>query len=156
MILNRSIRSISYNIDTFYLVLKEFCCLWVLSPWIWNVLWVRFSKINLLHQLKKMERWPRDTPKVFLFYFWVENMPSPNIWDWPLNPTLNNRFRRNILRDVLVRIRSIIFFFFLFFLLFMIFFIITRKVLGSLFSIKCFHILNLYLMFNLKQNTIYI
>ena len=50
----------------------------------------------------------------------------------------------------------------LFFSYFMTFFLLyTRKVLGSLFSIEyftkhLFHILILYLMFILKQNTIYI
>ena len=39
---------------------------------------------------KKTERWPRDNLKViFLFYFWFENMLSPNIRDCPLNNSLN-------------------------------------------------------------------
>ena len=28
------------------------------------------------------------------FIFWVENMPCPNIWDCPLNPTLNTWYKR--------------------------------------------------------------
>ena len=47
-----------------------------------------FSKMNLLHHLKK---WRDDPEKKVIFpvYFWVENMLSLNIWDCPLNPTLN-------------------------------------------------------------------
>ena len=48
---NRAIRPIS-NFTLFFF--KEFCCLWVLSPRIWNVLWMHFSKMNLLHQIKKL------------------------------------------------------------------------------------------------------
>ena len=69
-------------IDKFYFVLEEFWCLWVLSPRIWNVIWMHLSKMNLLHQLKNWrdDPWPRDTPKIiFLFYFGVENMLSQNI-----------------------------------------------------------------------------
>ena len=95
-------------IDNFYHVFNEFCCLWVLSPRIWNVLWMRFFQKWIFASIKKMER--------FLFYFWVEDMLSPNIWYCHLNPTLNRlpfgsevsrRFRRNILlENVLVRLRS--------------------------------------------------
>ena len=38
-------------IDNFYFVLKEFCCLRDLCPRIWNVLWMRFLKMN-----QQMER----------------------------------------------------------------------------------------------------
>ena len=55
--------------DKFYFVLKVFCCLWVLSPRIWNV----FFEKDFNASIKKMEKWHRDTQKViFLFYFWVE------------------------------------------------------------------------------------
>ena len=129
--------------DKFYFVFKELCCLWVLSPRIWNVLWMCFSKMNLLHQLKKMERWPRDTQKViFLFYFWVENMLSPNILDCPLNPTLNywylrlpftQRFRVGSVvipkkKDVLVRIRSNYLFYYYYYFLW--FFDVYQKSFG--------------------------
>ena len=55
-------------IDKFKFVFKEFCCLWVLSPRIWNVLWMRFSKNYLLHQL---QRWRNDPeiPKKLFFCF---------------------------------------------------------------------------------------
>ena len=54
MILNKAIRSISYdNRQILLFKKKEFCCLWVLSPRIWNVLRMRFSKKYLMHQLKK-------------------------------------------------------------------------------------------------------
>ena len=55
-------------INKFYFVFKEFCCLWVLSPRIWNVLWMRFSKMNLLHQLKKWRDDP-EIPKKLFFCF---------------------------------------------------------------------------------------
>ena len=127
--------------DKFYFVFKEFCRLWVLSPRIWNVLLVRFSKMNLLHQLKRKERWPRNTQKVF--FGW--KLLNPNTCDCPLNSTLNAWYLRfpsgsevsrrfcNILREnVLVRIRSNYFCHF-----FMVLYCkITRKVLGRLFSIK--------------------
>ena len=44
-----------------------------------------------------MERWPRDTESflfVCFFLFLLENMLSPNIWDCPLNPTLNTWYKR--------------------------------------------------------------
>ena len=131
-------------IDKFYFVFKNFCCLWVLSPRIWNMLWMHFSKMNFRYQLKKMERWPRDT-KRFWGFFLVENMLSPNIWDCPLNPTLNTWYKRlpscsEVLHrfrseDVLVPIRSNFYsYHFLWFLKKM----FISKVMGSLFSIKCF------------------
>ena len=38
-----------------------------------------FSKFKFTASIKKIERWSRDTQKaIFLFYFWVENILSPN------------------------------------------------------------------------------
>ena len=63
------------KIDKFKLFFKEYCCIWVFYPRIWNILWMRFSANNLLHHFKKMERWPRDIQKViFLFYVLVALM----------------------------------------------------------------------------------
>ena len=56
-------------IDKFYFVLKKICCLWVLSPRIWNVLWMRFSKRNLKHQLKRWRDDPEIPKKIFFFSF---------------------------------------------------------------------------------------
>ena len=109
------------KIDKISFVFKESCCLWVFSPRIWNVLSMCFSLKNLLrHFKKKMEKDPEITKKLFfLFYFWVENMRSPNIRDCPLNNSLNPRclsmpygsmvsrlFYKDHRRDVLVRIQS--------------------------------------------------
>ena len=55
-------------IDNFYHVFKEFRCLWVLSPRIWNVLWMCFSRRNFLHQLKKWRDDP-EIPKKLFFCF---------------------------------------------------------------------------------------
>ena len=142
MILNKAIRSNSYKIRQFYFVFKEFCCLWVLSPRIWNVLWMRFSKINLLRRSKKWSDNPDTKKVIFLIYFWVENMLSPNIWDWnpilntwylrmPLVSVVSRRFSKNLWEELLVRMR-------LNYLFLWYFLIFTTKVLGSLFSIKSF------------------
>ena len=77
-----------------------------------------FFKNEFTASIYKIERWPRDTQKViYLFCFWVENMLSPNIWDWnpilntwylrlPLGSVVSSRFRNNLCEDVLFRIRS--------------------------------------------------
>ena len=70
MILNRIGQYDPFHttIDKFYFVFNEFWCIWVLYPRIWNVLWMRFSKKNLLHQLN---RWKdhSEIPKKLLFSF---------------------------------------------------------------------------------------
>ena len=81
-------------IDKFYFVFKECCCLWVLSPRIWNMLWMRFSKMIFGINKKNGEVNHRYPKSYFLFYFLVENLLSPNIWDCPLNPTLNTWYKR--------------------------------------------------------------
>ena len=80
-------------IDKFYSVFKECCCLWVLSPRIWNMLWMHFSKMNFRHQLKKNGEMTYRYQKISGFFL-VENILSPNIWDCPLNPTLNTWYKR--------------------------------------------------------------
>ena len=112
------------NSTNLSLYFKESCCFWVFSPRIWNVLWMRFSSKNLLRQIEKWRDNPEIT-KTFLFYFWDENMPSPNIRYCPLNNTLNERYlslsygsvvsRRFNNEDFLVRIRSNYFFILWFF-----------------------------------------
>ena len=61
-------------IDKFYFVFKQFCSLWVLSPWIWNVVRMRFSKKNFMHQLKEwrmIQRYPKYY--FFLFFFGLKD-----------------------------------------------------------------------------------
>ena len=60
-------------IDKFYFVLKKICCLLVLPPRIWNVLWMRFSIKNLLHQLKNGEMTQRYQKSYFSVLFWGWN-----------------------------------------------------------------------------------
>ena len=48
----------------FYFVFKETWYIWVFSPRIWNVSWMHFSKMNLLHQLTQ---W-RDDPEIPNFF----------------------------------------------------------------------------------------
>ena len=48
------------KIDKFGFGFKECFCLWVFSPRIRNVLWMRFSAEFTASILKKMERWPRN------------------------------------------------------------------------------------------------
>ena len=107
-------------IDKFYLVFKEFCCLWVLSPRIWNVLWMHLWEMNLLQQLKK---W-RDDPEIpkELFFCFIFGMKI-HMWlsfkshfkHVVLKDEVSRRFRCNILwEDVMVRIRSNYLFFFFF------------------------------------------
>ena len=88
MILNTAIRSISYDNRQILLAFQEFCCpLGLVSTNLKCVKYAFFEK-EFYASIKKMERLPRDTQKViFLFYFLVENILSPNIWDCPLNPT---------------------------------------------------------------------
>ena len=117
-------------IDKFYFVFKEFCCPLGLVSTKLKCVMDAFFKNEYTASIKKMEGWPRDTQKViFLLYSWVENILSPNIWDCPLNPTLNycclrwpcgskvsRRLRRHIHKeDVLVRIRSNYLSFFIFY-----------------------------------------
>ena len=64
MILNRAIRSIPYDNWQNLLCFKEYWCLLVLYPRIWNLLWIRFTA-----SIEKMERWSRDTLKVLYFCF---------------------------------------------------------------------------------------
>ena len=58
MILNKAFHTI---IDKFYLIFKEFCCLWVLSCL--HEFEMRFSKKNLLHQLKQQAHGPHCSPE---------------------------------------------------------------------------------------------
>ena len=90
-------------------------------------------------------------PKIyfFLFSFWVENMLSPNFKSHfkrlPFDSEVSRCFSRNILKYVLFRIRSIYLFFN--------FLMLTRKVLGSFYSINLFHILIwYYVYFKTKHN----
>ena len=42
--------------------------------------WIGQHRKEFTPSFEKMERWPRDIKKVvFLFYFWVDNIVSPNI-----------------------------------------------------------------------------
>ena len=58
-------------IDKFYFVFKEFCSLWVLSPRIWNVLRMHFSKMNLLRQSKKRGDDPEIPKKLFFCFIFL-------------------------------------------------------------------------------------
>ena len=52
-----------------------------------------FLLMNLLSKLRKWKDDPEISKKLFfLFYFWVENMQSPNIRDRPLNKSLKPRY----------------------------------------------------------------
>ena len=76
------------KIDKFQFVFKESCCLWVFSPRIWNVLWMRFWLKNLLHQLKKWRDGPEITKKLlFCFIFGLKIWSCPNVRFCPLNNT---------------------------------------------------------------------
>ena len=59
-------------IDNFNHVFKEFCFLWVLSPRIWNALWMCFSKMIFFHQIEKWRDDPEIPKKLFsvLFFGW--------------------------------------------------------------------------------------
>ena len=70
------------KIDKVNFVFKESCCLWVSSPRIWNVFWMRIGLKNLLHQLKTRRDDPEITKKLlFCFIFglkicWVQTYGS--------------------------------------------------------------------------------
>ena len=93
MILNRAIRSISYDSRQILLFKfsKNLLSLGILSTNVKCVLDAYFSKKNLLLQLKKWRDDP-EIPKKLFFCFILGlkiSMLNPNIWDCPLNPTFN-------------------------------------------------------------------
>ena len=85
MILNTAIGSISTdNWQILLCFLRILLCLGLVSTNLKCVI-DEFFKNEFTASIKKTERWPKDTIRViFLFYFWVENMSSPNIWDCPV------------------------------------------------------------------------
>ena len=90
-------------IDKFYVVLKEFLLSLGLVSTNLKCVMDTFFKNEFTASIKKIESWPRDTQNViFLFYFWVENMLCPNIWDCLLNPILNT-----VILKVVVWLRGI-------------------------------------------------
>ena len=62
MILNRAMRSISYDNRQFLFCFEQSCCLWVLSTHIGNVLRMSFSENNLMQQLNRRKYDP-EIPK---------------------------------------------------------------------------------------------
>ena len=100
-------------------VFKETHCLWVFSPRIWNVLWMRFLLKNLLHHWKIWRDDPKITKKLFFYFIFVLKICCPNIRDYCLNHSLNarslrmpcgsvvsRRFYKDQWMNILVRIRS--------------------------------------------------
>ena len=135
-------------------VSKIICCLWVFSRQR-NVLKMSFSLKNSLHRFK---RWIDNlhVKVIFLFNFWVENMPSGS-------PYFKYQFKHSISNLVVwlsgivsVLLRSLRGCFGsntvkLFFIYFMIFKSFLRIILGSLFSNEwftwhLFHTLILYFL----------
>ena len=78
-------------IDKFSFVFKQFRCLWVLSPRIWNVLWMRFSKW-FTASIKNGEMTQRYPKSYFSVLFWSRKYVKSKHLDCPLNPTLNTQY----------------------------------------------------------------
>ena len=104
-----------------YFVFKEFCYLWVLSPRFWNVLWImwmRFSKKNLLHRFKKWRDDSEIPKKLFLCFIfgWKICKVQTYSLDCPLRlpfgSVVSLRFRNSLWEGPLVRIRLNYFFFY--------------------------------------------
>ena len=80
MILNKAIRSISYDNRQILLCIERILLSLGLVSTNLNCVMDAFFKKDYTASIKKMERRPRDTQKViFLFYFWVENMLSKHM-----------------------------------------------------------------------------